>query len=112
MLINRFLLGWNLDSNFIRVEITALSKKIVRFVVIAHGWLQVISLHFQGITIPTIANLGISHFLAGDAAARAVLELLPQAKPLKCTAVDWNQHLLDYWRQLKQQLWHEEDLSL
>ncbi|WP_026730824.1 MobV family relaxase [Fischerella sp. PCC 9605] len=50
--------------------------------------------------------------LAGGAAAGRVLELLPQSKPLNCTATDWNQQLLDYWRQLRQQRGQEEDLSL
>ncbi|MBE9210947.1 plasmid recombination protein [Nostoc sp. LEGE 06077] len=40
---------------------------------------------------------------AGQAAAGRVLELLPQSKPLNCTASDWNQQLLDYWQQLRQQ---------
>ncbi|MDZ8083369.1 MAG: uracil-DNA glycosylase family protein [Nostoc sp. DcaGUA01] len=56
---------------------------------------------FQGITIPTIPNLGISHSLAGDAAARAVPELLPQTKPLKCTASDWNQQQERLWAAIK-----------
>ncbi|MBW4558130.1 MAG: plasmid recombination protein [Trichormus sp. ATA11-4-KO1] len=49
---------------------------------------------------------------AGNAAARAVKELLPQSKRLKCKAADWNQQLLDYGQQLKQQPRQEEDLSL
>ncbi|OYE02426.1 MobV family relaxase [Nostoc sp. 'Peltigera membranacea cyanobiont' 232] len=40
---------------------------------------------------------------SGNAAARVVKELLPQAKRLKCKADDWNQQLLDYGRQLRQQ---------
>ncbi|OYE01302.1 MobV family relaxase [Nostoc sp. 'Peltigera membranacea cyanobiont' 232] len=40
---------------------------------------------------------------AGNAAARVVKELLPQSKRLKCKADDWNQQLLDYGRQLRQQ---------
>ncbi|MBC1235698.1 MobV family relaxase [Nostoc sp. 2RC] len=49
---------------------------------------------------------------AGDAAARAVLELLPQSKRLKPKARDWNQQLLDYQKQLFQQPNQEEGLSL
>jgi hypothetical protein len=49
---------------------------------------------------------------AGNADARVVKELLPQSKRLKCKAADWNQQLLDYGQQLKQQHRHEEDLSL
>jgi hypothetical protein len=49
---------------------------------------------------------------AGDAAARAVLELLPQSKRLKSFACDWNQQLLDYQKQLFQQPNQEEGLSL
>ncbi|MHC5917867.1 MAG: plasmid recombination protein, partial [Nostoc sp.] len=49
---------------------------------------------------------------SGNAAARVVKELLPQSKRLKCKADDWNQQLLDYGQQLKQQPRHEEDLSL
>ncbi|WP_244918078.1 toprim domain-containing protein [Nostoc linckia] len=51
---------------------------------------------------------------AGNTAARAVKELLPQATRVKCKAVDWNQQLIDYGRQLRQQQQqHEEDeLSL
>ncbi|MEH2138949.1 DUF3991 and TOPRIM domain-containing protein [Nostoc sp.] len=40
---------------------------------------------------------------SGNAAARVVKELLPQSKRLKCKAHDWNQQLLDYGQQLKQQ---------
>jgi hypothetical protein len=40
---------------------------------------------------------------SGNAAARAVKELLPQAKRIKCKADDWNQQLLDYGQQLRQQ---------
>ncbi|MBD2520475.1 plasmid recombination protein [Nostoc sp. FACHB-973] len=40
---------------------------------------------------------------SGNAAARVVKELLPQSKRLKCKAADWNQQLLDYGRQLRQQ---------
>ncbi|BBD70872.1 hypothetical protein NIES4072_72850 [Nostoc commune NIES-4072] len=40
---------------------------------------------------------------AGNAAARATKELLPQSKRLKCKADDWNQQLLDYGQQLRQQ---------
>jgi hypothetical protein len=40
---------------------------------------------------------------AGNAAARVVKELLPQSKRLKCKADDWNQQLLDYGQQLRQQ---------
>jgi hypothetical protein len=49
---------------------------------------------------------------AGEAAARIVKKLLPQAKRLKCKAADWNQQLLDYSKQLKQQNRQQEDLSL
>ncbi|MHC5712392.1 MAG: MobV family relaxase [Nostoc sp.] len=49
---------------------------------------------------------------AGDAAARAVKELLPQAKRLKSKSSDWNQQLLDYQKQLFQQPNQEEGLSL
>lgn len=51
---------------------------------------------------------------AGNAAARAVKELLPQAKRLLSKAVDWNQQLVDYGRQLRQQQQQqrEDDLSL
>ncbi|WP_017655440.1 MobV family relaxase [Fortiea contorta] len=49
---------------------------------------------------------------AGDADARAVLELLPQSKRLKPKARDWNQQLLDYQKQLFQQPNQEEGLSL
>jgi hypothetical protein len=49
---------------------------------------------------------------AGNAAARAVRELLPQSKRLKCKAADWNQQLIDYGRQLRQQQQREDDLSL
>jgi len=55
----------------------------------------------------------------GNAAARVVKELLPQSKRLKCKADDWNQQLLDYGRQLRQQhqqqqqqRQQEDDLSL
>ncbi|MBD2249664.1 DUF3991 domain-containing protein, partial [Nostoc sp. FACHB-888] len=50
----------------------------------------------------------------GNAAARATKELLPQSKRLKCKADDWNQQLIDYGQQLKQQnqQQQEEDLSL
>nr|WP_322721692.1 MobV family relaxase [Nostoc sp. ChiQUE02]MDZ8234799.1 MobV family relaxase [Nostoc sp. ChiQUE02] len=40
---------------------------------------------------------------SGNAAARVVKELLPQSKRLKCKADDWNQELLDYGQQLRQQ---------
>ncbi|RCJ30620.1 mobilization protein [Nostoc punctiforme NIES-2108] len=40
---------------------------------------------------------------SGNAAARAAKELLPQSKRLKCKADDWNQQLLDYGQQLRQQ---------
>lgn len=53
---------------------------------------------------------------AGNAAARAAKELLPQSKRLKCKASDWNQQLIVYGQQLKQQVRREhrqsEDLSL
>jgi hypothetical protein len=49
---------------------------------------------------------------AGKAAARVVKELLPQSKRLKCKADDWNQQLLDYGQQLRQQNQQSEDLSL
>lgn len=49
---------------------------------------------------------------AGDAAARAVKQLLPQSKRLKPKAKDWNQQLLDYQKQLFQQPNQEEGLSL
>ncbi|MEA5504998.1 MobV family relaxase [Halotia wernerae UHCC 0503] len=49
---------------------------------------------------------------SGNAAARAVKELLPQSKRLKCKASDWNQQLRDYGQQLKQQPRQKEDLSL
>ncbi len=39
----------------------------------------------------------------GNAAARVVKELLPQSKRLKCKADDWNQQLIDYGRQLREQ---------
>ncbi|WP_242061184.1 toprim domain-containing protein [Nostoc linckia] len=48
----------------------------------------------------------------GNAAARVVKELLPQSKRLKCKADDWNQQLIDYLKQKKQQLRQEQDLSL
>ncbi|MHC5762687.1 hypothetical protein [Nostoc sp.] len=49
----------------------------------------------------------------GEAAVvRALMELLPQSKRLKCKADDWNQQLLDYGRQLRQQNQQSEDLSL
>ncbi|MDZ8242163.1 MAG: MobV family relaxase [Nostoc sp. ChiQUE01a] len=51
-----------------------------------------------------------------DAAAQRVLELLPQSQIKKSKAHDWNQQLLDYGQQLRQQQQqrqHEEDdLSL
>jgi len=40
---------------------------------------------------------------SGNAAARVVKELLPQSFRIKCKADDWNQQLLDYGQQLKQQ---------
>jgi hypothetical protein len=40
---------------------------------------------------------------SGNAAARVVKELLPQSFRIKCKATDWNQQLLDYGQQLKQQ---------
>ncbi|WP_138505383.1 MobV family relaxase [Nostoc sp. PA-18-2419] len=40
---------------------------------------------------------------SGNAAARVVKELLPQSKRLKCKADDWNQQLIDYGQQLRQQ---------
>lgn len=49
---------------------------------------------------------------AGKAAARAAKELLPQAKRIKCKATDWNQQLIVYSQQLKQQHQKEQDLSL
>ncbi|WP_373525894.1 MobV family relaxase [Nostoc sp.] len=49
---------------------------------------------------------------SGNASARVVKELLPQSKRIKCKADDWNQQLIDYGQQLKQQPRHEEDLSL
>ncbi|MBG1272015.1 MobV family relaxase [Nostoc sp. WHI] len=49
---------------------------------------------------------------SGNAAARAAKELLPQSKRIKCKASDWNQQLIDYGQQLKQQHQQEEDLSL
>ncbi|MBC1281222.1 DUF3991 domain-containing protein, partial [Nostoc sp. UCD121] len=54
---------------------------------------------------------------AGNAAARVVKELLPQSKRVKCKAHDWNQQLLDYGQQLRQQhqqqqRQQEDDLSL
>ncbi|MBG1269015.1 DUF3991 domain-containing protein, partial [Nostoc sp. WHI] len=49
---------------------------------------------------------------AANAAARSAKELLPQSKRLKCKADDWNQQLIDYGQQLKQQPRQEEDLSL
>jgi hypothetical protein len=49
---------------------------------------------------------------AGNAAAQAVKELLPQSKRLKPKAADWNQQLLDYSKQSKQQPRQQEDLSL
>ncbi|MBD2458464.1 plasmid recombination protein [Nostoc sp. FACHB-87] len=50
--------------------------------------------------------------VAGDAAARAVKELLPQATRLLCKAADWNQQLIDYGRQLRQQQRREQDDDL
>ncbi|MFS0518854.1 MobV family relaxase [Nostoc sp. UIC 10607] len=49
-----------------------------------------------------------------DAVAQRVLELLPQSKIKKSQAHDWNQQLLDYGRQLRQQQQQHErdDLSL
>ncbi|MBU7584425.1 MAG: plasmid recombination protein [Nostoc sp. TH1S01] len=49
---------------------------------------------------------------SGDAAARAVKELLPQATRLLCKAADWNQQLIDYGRQLRQQQRREQDDDL
>ncbi|MBD2450535.1 plasmid recombination protein [Nostoc sp. FACHB-152] len=49
---------------------------------------------------------------AGDADARAVLELLPQSKRLKPKAKDWNQQLLDYQKQLFQQPNQSENMTL
>ena len=40
---------------------------------------------------------------SGNAAARAVKELLPQATRLLSKSVDWNQQMIDYGRQLRQQ---------
>ncbi|MBE8988806.1 MobV family relaxase [Nostoc sp. LEGE 12450] len=40
---------------------------------------------------------------SSDAAAQRVLELLPQSQIKKSKASDWNQQLLDYGRQLRQQ---------
>ncbi|MCC5667980.1 plasmid recombination protein [Nostoc sp. CHAB 5784] len=49
-----------------------------------------------------------------DAVAQCVLELLPQSQIKKSQAHDWNQQLLDYGRQLRQQQQQqrEDDLSL
>jgi hypothetical protein len=51
---------------------------------------------------------------AGNAAARVVKELLPQSFRIKCKASDWNQQLIDYGQQLREQQQHhqEDDLSL
>ena len=53
---------------------------------------------------------------SGNAAARVVKELLPQSKRIKCKADDWNQQLLDYGQQLRQQHQQQQeqddDLSL
>ena len=46
---------------------------------------------------------------AGNAAARVVKELLPQSKRVKCKADDWNQQLLDYGQQLRQQQQQEQE---
>lgn len=46
---------------------------------------------------------------SGNAAARVVKELLPQSKRLKCKADDWNQQLLDYGQQLKQQQQQQQE---
>ncbi|MBD2527948.1 hypothetical protein [Nostoc sp. FACHB-133] len=49
----------------------------------------------------------------GEVAVRALMELLPQSFRIKCTAIDWNQQLLDYGQQLRQQQpQKEDDLSL
>ncbi|MEH1868721.1 MAG: hypothetical protein V7K69_27505 [Nostoc sp.] len=48
---------------------------------------------------------------SSDAAAQRVLELMPQSQIKKSQAHDWNQQLLDYGRQLRQQQ-REDDLSL
>jgi Plasmid recombination enzyme/Protein of unknown function (DUF3991)/Toprim-like len=46
---------------------------------------------------------------AGKAAARVVKELLPQSFRIKCKADDWNQQLLDYGRQLRQQQQQQQE---
>ncbi len=61
--------------------------------------------------IPNV-NVAFDPDEAGSAAAQAVKELLPQAKRQLCKARDWNQQLLDYSKQLRQQPLLEEDLSL
>ena len=50
---------------------------------------------------------------SADAAAQRVLELLPQSQIKKSQAHDWNQQLLDYGRQLRQQhQQHQQDDEL
>ncbi|MBD2512213.1 plasmid recombination protein [Nostoc muscorum FACHB-395] len=51
---------------------------------------------------------------SSDAAAQRVLELMPQSQIKKSKASDWNQQLLDYGQQLRQQQQQqtEDDLSL
>ncbi len=61
--------------------------------------------------IPTV-QVAFDSDDSGNAAARVVKELLPQSKRLKCKADDWNQQLIDYEQQLRQQNRHEEDLSI
>ncbi|MBE9209714.1 plasmid recombination protein [Nostoc sp. LEGE 06077] len=73
------------------------------------------SLPIEELRLLPHVQVAFGNDLAGQAAAGRVLELLPQSKPLNCTASDWNQQLLDYWQQLRQQQrqQHEEDdLSL
>jgi hypothetical protein len=61
-----------------------------------------------------IPNIQVAFDSSGDgnAAARAAKELLPQSERLKCKAADWNQQLIDYGQQLRQEPRHEEDLSI
>ncbi|MBD2527946.1 hypothetical protein [Nostoc sp. FACHB-133] len=45
---------------------------------------------------------------SADAAAQRVLELMPQSQIKKYNAHDWNQQLIDYGRQLRQQHQHQQ----
>ncbi|WGV29062.1 MobV family relaxase [Halotia branconii] len=51
--------------------------------------------------IPTV-KVAFDPDHTGDAAARGVKELLPQARKLKCKANDWNEELVNFSRQLQQ----------